>query len=75
VLGARRDGDLDGTIHGRDLDPVPQRGLDDVDAQLVDDALVTPRQVRVRLDAQHHVQVAGRPSADARLTLAAEADL
>src|SRR5713226_2571325 len=75
VLGACRDGDLHRALHRRDLDPISEGGLHDVDSQLVDDALVAARQVRMRLDAKHHVEVARLPATDAGLAFAAEPDL
>src|SRR5712691_2970837 len=75
VLRPGRDGDLDHALDGRDLDPVAERGLDHVDPQLVDDVLLVPRQLWMRLDAQYDVEVAGRTAAHPRLPLAAEADL
>src|SRR5229473_524660 len=75
VLRSGRDGDLHRAVQGRNLDPVAEGRLDHVDAELVNDALVAPRQVRVRLDAQHHIQVAWRPAPGAGLALAADADL
>src|SRR5439155_17245409 len=49
--------------------------LDHVHAQLEDDVLVVPGQLRVLFDAKHDVQVAGLPAAQPCLTLPADADL
>src|SRR5207237_8970893 len=66
---------LDLPVQRRDPDPVPHRRLHDVDAQLVDDVLVTPVQLRMRLDPEHDVEVARRAGPITRLAFAGQADL
>src|SRR5665213_1507838 len=75
VLRPGGDRDLDSTLERRYLDPVAECRLHHVHPELIDDVLVAPLQERMRLDPEHHVQVAGRSASDARLALAAEADL
>src|SRR5438034_7237517 len=75
VLGARRDGDLHRTFERRYLDAISERRLHDVDPELVDDVLVAPGQVGVRLDPQHDVEVARRAAPEAALPLPAQTDL
>src|SRR5207302_160825 len=75
VLRTRGDRDLDRPVERGYLDSVAERRLNHVDPKFVDDFLITPGEVRVRLDSQHDIQVARWPSPDSRFALATEANL
>src|SRR5262249_10897427 len=62
-------------VERRHVDLVAERGLGDVDGQLVDDVGVLPLEVRVRRDRNHDVEIARRAAAAAELALARQVDL
>ena len=62
-------------VQGGDGELVAQRGLGDVDRHLEQQVVALALEEAVRLDVQHHVQMAGDAAARGGLALAVQAQL